>query len=404
MENREAETGVIPDEEMGVPGTKRLLFLAAGVLLFHVMNSVLQEAVFHLPGFSHTVALTFLQTSGIAFFAFLELQFRLRVEHANRERQRIMGTNRSELTSVVPVETESMDVGVIVTSPMVSTEHVSEPPAPTPYRLGPFFFEKKVPWRTYLLLSVLSTVSAILTNVASYLLNYPTQVVFKSSKLLFVMSLRVMLRMTSKKSSSQIVREFVSCAFIVCGLFIFTFATSMKKKSRTSTSTSGDAGGSDAFFEMIKGVLAIIVALCCDAMLYIGEEKYCFGEHKASSGEVILFTYGFTSLNSLFMLAGSGGIGHAIAFAKAVPIFPLLVVAFSACNFCGTHFLLGIVSEFDSNAAVIVTSMRKVLTVLLSYLLYPKPFGIMHLSGLIAVSLGVFIFEHTRLAFKRGRE
>ena len=40
---------------------QRYVFYGITVLIFHTTNSVLQEAVFHLPNFNHTILLTFLQ-------------------------------------------------------------------------------------------------------------------------------------------------------------------------------------------------------------------------------------------------------------------------------------------------------------------------------------------------------
>eukprot|EP00744_Colponema_vietnamica_P022222 GILI01031893.1.p1 GENE.GILI01031893.1~~GILI01031893.1.p1 ORF type:complete len:310 (+),score=26.40 GILI01031893.1:83-931(+) len=254
--------------------------------------------------------------------------------------------------------------------------------------------ERKVPLKVYFFLSVFSTVSALLTNEASHLLNYPTQVVFKSSKLFFVMSIRLLFGMANKKTGAQIRQEFASCLMIVVGLVAFTYATSAVKVH--SKAETADASG-----DVLLGVGAIIIALCCDALLYVGEEKYCFEIYKAPSGEVILFTYGFAALNSLVTLITSGGVISALAFIEAQPIFPLLVIAFSLCNFFGTHYLLGIVSEFDSNAAVIVTSTRKMCTVLLSFLVYPKPFTLFHFMGLLCVSGGIFIYEYSRILHKR---
>lgn len=52
--------------------TMRLAQLGVGVLAFHLFNSILQEAVFHLPGFHHSIALSFLQTLCISGFALIE--------------------------------------------------------------------------------------------------------------------------------------------------------------------------------------------------------------------------------------------------------------------------------------------------------------------------------------------
>ena len=364
----------------------RLFQLALGVLVFHLLNSVLQEAVFRLPGFNHTVLLSFLQALCIALIALAEFR-------------------RGGLT-------------------------------------------RRAPLRTYFYLSLLSAGSVMLTNQASHLLNYPTQVIFKSSKLLFVMTLRFFLikkrthhhnhhhhhkqqtvsgaGASSKDSSSSHrpspasqmssllsnhkFQEVVASLMIVGGLICFTYATAASKlkehhhndhRPSSGTATSNFPREDDDSHVLLFGVLAIITALVFDALLYIGEEKYCFSAHDASNTEVILYCYAFASANSAATLVVSGNGVESFTYLFTHPQFAFFVVLFSAANFCGTHFLLMIVSEYNSNSAVMVTSVRKMFTVVLSFLIYPNHFQFSHLQGLVLVSVGIYIHETTR---SRGKK
>lgn len=365
-------TFFIPDSST----TARFSYLGGCVLVFHLLNSVLQEAVFHLPGFNHTVLVSFFQAFGVAAFALLEMYVNVRNARAT-------------------------------TSPNVPTSNSSS-------CFG--FISRKVPFRTYIMLSIFATVSVVLTNRASHLLNYATQVVFKSSKLFFVMLLRLALRMSKEKSNHQIQREFLSCAFIVVGLVAFTFETAkhnkhpLKNGQGTATHTSSVSGGpavvEGAYLsaEMIDGIISIVGALCCDAMLYISEELYCFSPNvQASSEEVIFFTYMIAAANNFVVLGVFGLVSDGFKFIMETPSFLVLVFFFSAANFGGTRFLLRVVAEFDSNAAVIITSTRKLATVLLSFFIYPKPFGLLHAVGIILVSIGIALYELTRIYFKRAK-
>lgn len=270
--------------------TSRFVYLGGCVLVFHLLNSVLQEAVFHLPGFNHTVLVSFFQALGVAIFALLEM-------YVNSRTTSIATQNRPKSPGPSPTS--------------LSQGGVYAPSSSPPVAFG--FITRKASFKTYIMLSIFATVSVVLTNRASHLLNYATQVVFKSSKLFFVMLLRLALRMSKEKSNQQLRREFLSCGFIVAGLVIFTFETSKHSKgkksaivsttvstttyssplsSSTTAQNSGyDDGGSSILSpEVIEGVLSIIGALCCDAMLYISEELYCFSPSvQASSEEVIFF-------------------------------------------------------------------------------------------------------------------
>lgn len=303
------------------PPTSALVRLAGLVILFHVLNSILQEAVFHLPGFRFTIMMSLLQTTCVTALALYEFR---RNAHT-----------------------------------------------------------RKAPIMVYAVLSIFATASTILTNEASRRVNYPTQVIFKSSKLLFVMGLRVVALSSKVRTSAA---EVVSAMSIVLGLILFTYATAESKRSEPSTS------GAD----MMVGVAAIVTAVCCDALLYIGEEKYCFHTHECSNTEVILYCNAFATAYSAATLVTSGQLAESVAFAATTPALLGLVLLYSLCNFGGTTFLLQIVSDFGSSTAVVVTSTRKMITVLCSYLVYPKPFTLLHFAGLVGVSYGIWLHDYAR--------
>ena len=375
--------------------TSRFVYLGGCVLVFHLLNSVLQEAVFHIPGFNHTVLVSFFQALGVALFALLEMY--------------------------INSSTAGGGARNLKTDDSISTPSSGMVPSSTVF-CG--FISKRASLKTYIMLSVFATVSVVLTNRASHLLNYATQVVFKSSKLFFVMLLRLVLKMSKEKSNQQLRREFLSCGFIVVGLVIFTFETSKYNKGKSTKSSTlppptlrpgetNPTGLATAAFhdvdtllsaDMVEGILSIIGALCCDAMLYISEELYCFSPSvQASSEEVIFFTYVIAALNNLGVLTVFGLLPDGLKFIHDTPSFLFLVAFFSAANFGGTRFLLRVVSEFDSNAAVIITSTRKLATVLLSFLIYPKPFGVLHAVGMVLVTVGIGLYEITRIYFKKAK-
>jgi adenosine 3'-phospho 5'-phosphosulfate transporter B3 len=304
------------------PSTARLVQLASLVLVFHVSNSVLQEAVFHIPGFHFSIFLSFLQMLCVTGFALFDFR---------RQGQK----RRTDL-------------------------------------------------KVYLCLSVFAVMSSVLTNEAAHRINYPTQVIFKSSKLLFVMALRALVLPGRARISRG---ELASSLAIVGGLIVFTYATSAAKMSGGSTVSAHD---------MFIGIAAVVVALCCDALLYIGEEKFCFIANKSSNTEVILYCNGMGVCYSLLTLGASGQMGESVSFALKHPSMLALVGAFSLCNFGGTTFLLQSIVEFGSNTAVVITSTRKMFTVLFSFLFYPKPFTLPHMGGLLLVVYGIWLHEDAR--------
>lgn len=335
-----------------IPSSVRLLQLASIVLIFHVGNSLLQEQVFHLPGFNHALLLSFLQTVCVAAFALID------------------------------------------------------------YVRKTGFNGRKTPIKYYIVISLLAVVASVATNEASLRLNYPTQVIFKSSKLLAVMFVRSIMMKQHKLTSMDI----GSALTVIAGLAAFTYGTHQSKlmmkasssistaaaavPMTTTTTTSGDMmiGSIDHHHisSFMIGVIAVLIAVGADAMLYIVEEKYCFHTFGSSNGEIIVFLNGFAALHAGAALTVSGKLGESLSYLAATESLLPLVVAFSLCNFVGTTAILSVVSEFGSPSAIIVTNTRKVCTILGSYLVYPKPFTFLHGVGLVLVTGGVYAHEMAR--------
>ncbi|RNF27428.1 solute carrier family member b3 [Trypanosoma conorhini] len=420
--------------------TKRLLIFSVCVLVFHVLTSLVQEAVFYLPGFHHTLLLTCAQALCVSCFAFVILYCSLPVASGSPWR-RIVDARR-------------------------------------------------VPLRTYFMIALANTLSVYLTNEASRLLSFTTQVVFKSGKLLVVWLMRYLAielpallrasrtplkgaegavkgqrgrshtgalsvvesssgcvsvaiadsmaegRMPSKVGSSprrdcgghvskcegaaaaaaaattagnkgddvavvvhgvavmdhsQALKEVVSCTTVVVGIAVFTYAAA---DARTTKNTRTQEG----WGPLVSGVTGILFALLCDALMYLGQEKYCFMKYGASHEEVQFHVFLFSSMIGFILLVLSGGFHDAVTFLGMNHMFIALLLACSLLSYSGTFFLLRIVSEFNSSTATLVTSIRKSLTVLCSYIVYPKPFGFLHIVGVSFVMGGIWQYEQARRA------
>ncbi|KPI84269.1 hypothetical protein ABL78_6683 [Leptomonas seymouri] len=173
---RQQETAVTGPPAPAAPGTWRLCILAAGVLVFHVLTSVLQERIFHLPGFSNVLLLSFGETACTAVLAAAQLVWTW------------------WLRGPVPSERKERSAGAGMTrarrglSPSLRTYAAL-------YRrvsgtLLHIFHPSTVELRWYVLIALLMSCSLYLTNRASILLSYPLQVIFKSSKLLCMVIVR----------------------------------------------------------------------------------------------------------------------------------------------------------------------------------------------------------------------
>ncbi|KAK7197577.1 Triose-phosphate Transporter family/UAA transporter family [Novymonas esmeraldas] len=74
----------------------------------------------------------------------------------------------------------------------------------------------------------------------------------------------------------------------------------------------------------------------------------------------------------------------------------LLIAAASVTSLLGTLCLLRIVSDYTGVVAVAVTSVRKTLTILISFFVYGRAFTALHAAGLAGVMGGVYWYEAQR--------
>lgn len=93
--------------------------------------------------------------------------------------------------------------------------------------------------------------------------------------------------------------------------------------------------------------------------------------HQAFNAEVILYSYG---IGTLYLLVGLLVSGHLMSGAAAFGDNPLenygLAFVFSLTGYLGMQVVLSLVRSFGAFLAVTVTSMRKALSVVISFVIF----------------------------------
>ena len=221
---------------------------------------------------------------------------------------------------------------------------------------------------SYLKLSLLTLSGMYFTNWSLKYLNYPTRVLFKSSKLVPTMIMGTL--MQGRRYSTL---EYLAAAGLVLGILLFTL---------------GDAELRPDFHPM--GVALISVGVAADAATSNYEEREFFRlAQPASQPEVVTYASLFGAVQALLLLLPTGELGVAIEHSVAHPEVMPLLVASSACGYVSVSFVLLLINLYGATVTEIVKSMRKVLTVVLSFLLYPKPISDKYVLGGVAVVLSL---------------
>ncbi|XP_076319994.1 LOW QUALITY PROTEIN: adenosine 3'-phospho 5'-phosphosulfate transporter 2 [Tachypleus tridentatus] len=229
--------------------------------------------------------------------------------------------------------------------------------------------QRRIPWKTYIILGLLTVGTMGLSNSSVGYLNYPTQVVFKCCKLIPVLVGGIIIQ--GKKHG---LLDFVAAGCMSLGLTLFTLTDSQVSPNFN-----------------IKGVLLISSALVTDAVIGNVQEKN-MKLHGASNMEVVFYSYSIGLVYIFIVLIVLGQLGPAFLFCAEHPMETYgYGFLFSLAGFCGVQLVLALIRTFGAFVAVTVTTCRKAVTIILSFIIFSKPFDYQYLwSGLI-ILLGIYL-------------
>ncbi|CAG5025065.1 unnamed protein product [Parnassius apollo] len=234
--------------------------------------------------------------------------------------------------------------------------------------------KRKVPLRTYAILAALTLGTMSLSNLALSYLNYPTQLIFKSCKLIPVMIGSIVI--LGKRYSFL---DYLAAVIMCIGLTMFTLADS-------KTSPNFDA----------IGVLVISLALLCDAIIGNVQEK-AMKQFHASNNEVVFYSYAIACCY-LLVITGTSGIfvnGFAYCSKNAVTMYTNIFLL-SVSGYMGLQAVLTLVRICGATVAVTVTTMRKALSIVISFLLFSKPFVFQYVWSGLLVALAIYLNHYSK--------
>ncbi|KAH9721731.1 adenosine 3'-phospho 5'-phosphosulfate transporter 2 [Citrus sinensis] len=191
------------------------------------------------------------------------------------------------------------------------------------------------PWKTYVKLSAVLMGSHGLTKGSLAFLNYPAQIMFKSTKVLPVMIMGAFIPGLRRKYPAH---EYVAALLLVFGLILFTMAD-----AQTSPNFS------------LIGVLMISGALVMDSFLGNLQEAIFTVNPDTTQMEMLFCS---TVVGLPFLLVPMILTGE-------------LVRAWNSCSQ--------------------ITTARKAVTLFLSYLIFTKPLTEQHGTGLLLIAMGIIL-------------
>ena len=242
-------------------------------------------------------------------------------------------------------------------------------------------FTSRAPLSVHLIIGLAMTFARSLTLFSLVYLNYPTQVIFKSMKLLFVL---VGSMCCFGKSYSLIE---------VSGHVSMVFAAILFSLGDHETQTR---------FTII-GVVLVVSSLIFDS-IHANFQEYALRKCKATSSELMIFSNGVAAMLSGTACIVSGEIYVVKQFVESNPDIWMLFIIRSLAIYIGAVAYLTLTKRFGAVVASEVTTARKVLTIISSYYLFPKPFILKHQFGSLSFALAVVASMYAKRQSNSGKQ
>lgn len=217
----------------------------------------------------------------------------------------------------------------------------------------------------YCFLALLTMGTISFSNAAVGYLNYPTQVIFKCCKMIPVLIGGILIQ-----GNRYSVLEILAVVLMTLGLIFFTLVDVSIQPTFT-------------FF----GVILVTCALCCDGALGNFQEM-AMKKFGCSNTEILFYSY---TVGCAFLITGltvSATLVPAFRYFNHHPMKTYgLGFLFSISGYFGMQFVLCLVHSHGALTAVTVTTFRKAVSIILSFILFKKPFSQGYIwSGLLVVA------------------
>jgi adenosine 3'-phospho 5'-phosphosulfate transporter B3 len=343
------------------PTSKELLSLTAGAVVFFSIHNFLQEAIMKRPGFTFGWALGLLEMIGTCSFSAAERWLRRDAPDNSAASSGGGGGGGGGEGGGGSSSGGGGLVSVVMTW------------------LGKNVLGRPIDaasWCDYLIVAGCLMASSSLSNIALNYINFPTKVVFRSCKLIPTMLIAVVLHRRSFQAAEW------GAAFMVCvGLALVGLA-------------DVQSFGSD--FHPL-GLMLVTMSVVADSIMpNIQQRLFSRGEGRA---DVVFVTNLLVSACMILSLGYSGDLVGALSVAARDSTARLYMIIYASVAYVAVSFHMQIVQRFGGVVGVLVGNGRKIITILFSFIFFPKPVSLNYILGVVC-SLGGL----TAAVFLRERE
>mmetsp|Transcript_42270 Transcript_42270/g.112871 ORF Transcript_42270/g.112871 Transcript_42270/m.112871 type:complete len:135 (+) Transcript_42270:117-521(+) len=120
---------------------------------------------------------------------------------------------------------------------------------------------------------------------------------------------------------------------------------------------------------------------------------------------MIFMSYAGGSLVLLLICMATGEMSEGLAFIDqhGASRINIVIFIYAACGFCGVSCVAALTKRFGALTAALTTTARKAITILLSFLIFPKPFVFGHACGAVLFISGLLARSRQRGGGERRR-
>tara|TARA_B100000131_G_scaffold133852_1_gene130478 strand:+ start:39 stop:1343 length:1305 start_codon:yes stop_codon:yes gene_type:complete len=238
--------------------------------------------------------------------------------------------------------------------------------------------------RDYATLSVMTSGSMYLTNCALSYINYTTRIVAKCSKVIPVMIVGTLMQ-----GRRYGVEDYGMCALLVFGITMFTM------------------GDVEAFPNFdYRGIAYITIALFTESTAGNFEESRFFNlPSPISHCEVVFYVNAIGSAWIALGLLASGELFGSVAHVLGEPAVLAAICLAAAFGYISVTCILLCLRHYGATNTEVIKAVRKVLSLALSLIVYPKPMGWKYVAGTAATAAalyGLFRIKMQRLRAAGG--
>mmetsp|Transcript_2748 Transcript_2748/g.11307 ORF Transcript_2748/g.11307 Transcript_2748/m.11307 type:complete len:329 (-) Transcript_2748:265-1251(-) len=241
--------------------------------------------------------------------------------------------------------------------------------------------QRKSPLGIYIGVGLSMAIATSVGKVAYKYVNYATGTVLKSMKLLPVLVLSMVYLKRTFGLQDYAIAILMTISAIAVGL--------------------GDSKDDPNFDVM--GVILSFVCLFAQAIQNNGQDQ-ALRDYNASVAEAMLFSNGIAAVFAFANCVISGELVPALVYFFE-PRRAVLLFIRSITFYIGAQLYVSIIKRYGAVAAVTVTTARKILTIILSFVLFSdnKPYTALHFLGSCAFALATILEINQRTAKAKAK-